>query len=376
MCEVIAGQSPPGSSYNASGHGLPFYQGKKDFGCRYLRPPTVWSTRATKIAEAGDILMSVRAPVGPINVAPEQVCIGRGLAAIRVGCELDREYLWYALLHLQSQIQGKEGAVFPSISRREIEAVPIPLPPIEEQKRIAAILDQAFEGLARARENVEANLKNAREIFEGFLTSIFVRRDTSWEMVTLGNLCHQITVGHVGPMSSRYRPSGTPFLRSQNVRPFEIDLTNVKYIDEKFTSELKKSELRPGDVAIVRTGYPGTCAVIPEELALANCADLVIARTGPKLNPNFLAMLLNSNFGKSLVSEAAVGAAQKHFNVSAAKKSVIPLPPIQVQQKLVERCQEIRADVASLETAVAQKLIFLDHLDQGLLHKAFSGELT
>ncbi len=83
VCEVIAGQSPEGRFYNTQGNGLPFYQGKKEFTEKFIGSPTTWTTKITKVALKDDILMSVRAPVGPVNFATEKICIGRGLAAIR-----------------------------------------------------------------------------------------------------------------------------------------------------------------------------------------------------------------------------------------------------------------------------------------------------
>ena len=259
---------------------------------------------------------------------------------------------------------------------RHLKDQAIKYPPLEEQQRIVAVLDEAFEGLARARAHAEANLQNARELFESHLVELFTHPDSSWQQAQLNDYCERITVGHVGPMAKRYVSSGTPFLRSQNVRPFKIDLTDVKYIDEEFTRELGKSELRPGDVAIVRTGYPGTCAVIPEDLELANCADLVISRTGPKLNPHFLALLLNSTYGKNLVAGASVGAAQKHFNVGAAKRAVFPFPPLLEQERLVEQADQISTACNSLAAIAEEKLQDLDDLRQSLLQKAFAGELT
>src|SRR3954469_19329308 len=94
---------------------------------------------------------------------------------------------------------------------------------------------------------------------------------------------------------------------------------SVVYVDRKFHGELAKSQLRPGDVAIVRTGYPGTAAVIPESLTLSNCADLVIVRVGEQLDPQYVAAFFNSSYGKKLVSGNLNGAAQKHFNVTSAK---------------------------------------------------------
>jgi type I restriction enzyme S subunit len=114
-------------------------------------------------------------------------------------------------------------------------------------------------------------------------------------------------------MANLYKPAGIPFLRSQNIRPFSVSMQNMVFIDEAFHAALAKSSLQAGDVAIVRTGYPGTAAVIPDSLGVANCSDLVIVRPGPEIDAHFLTAFFNSSFGKSMVSGKVVGAAQKHF---------------------------------------------------------------
>ena len=177
-------------------------------------------------------------------------------------------------------------------------------------------------------------------------------------------------------MAQRYLESGTPFLRSQNIRPFEISLDDVKFIDDGFREELRKSELRPGDVAIVRSGYPGTAAVIPESLPVANCADLVIAQPRSAISAHFLAMFLNSTFGKSMVAERAVGAAQKHFNVSAAKEVDFSFPPIEEQERIVGQAERMRAHTRRLASSFAEKLSSIADLRQSFLQQAFSGRLT
>jgi type I restriction enzyme S subunit len=239
-----------------------------------------------------------------------------------------------------------------------------------------AILDAAFEGLTRAKENADANLQNARELFESTVSELLSNPQQDWTRGKLTDFCEKITVGHVGPMATKYVDNGIPFLRSQNVRPFHVDLENVKFVDEEFHAELKKSELCPGDVAIVRTGYPGTSAVIPETLIVANCADLVIAKTGPKLDAHFLALLLNSDYGKKLVAGAAVGAAQKHFNVGAAKAALFDFPPLQIQHESVVKLDFARKQLKTLEQLGATKLTDIADLRQSLLQKALAGELT
>jgi type I restriction enzyme S subunit len=268
------------------------------------------------------------------------------------------------------------GMTVPKLNQGRLREIPIPIPPLEEQKRIVAVLDQTFAALDRARALAEANLADAEELFDGWLTAVFHEHPPEWASSKLRDLCHQITVGFVGPMADRYSSEGTPFLRSQNVRPFRINLADVKFIDDGFRAELKKSELRPGDVAIVRTGYPGTAAVIPDDLPLANCADLVIARPKDELHPEFLAMFLNSSFGKKMVAEKSVGAAQKHFNVGAAKEVDFAYPTLEEQLAIVNQMKAMRSYSTRLYDQCQAKIDELQGLRQALLQQAFAGELT
>lgn len=155
-----------------------------------------------------------------------------------------------------------------------------------------------------------------------------------WRRVKLKDVCQKITVGHVGPMAKEYVDDGIPFLRSQNIEPFRLNLSSVKYITPQFHARLKKSALAPGDVAVVRTGYPGTACVIPGELPVSNCADLVIIRPSNVLDAKYLAALFNSTWGQGSIAGTLVGVAQQHFNVGAAKGMVIDLPPLPTQQKI------------------------------------------
>lgn len=155
-----------------------------------------------------------------------------------------------------------------------------------------------------------------------------------WNEIKLKDLCEKITVGHVGSMAGEYVENGIPFLRSLNIKPYYLDHNNMMFVDKRFHEKLKKSSLKPGDVAVVRTGYPGTACVIPKNLGEVNCSDLVIIRPGKNLNPHYLAALFNSAFGRSLVSGNLVGAAQQHFNVTVAKELKLLIPPKSQQDKI------------------------------------------
>lgn len=136
-------------------------------------------------------------------------------------------------------------------------------------------------------------------------------------------------------MAKEYVEGGIPFLRSQNVLPFRLDLSDVKFIDADFHARLKKSALRPGDVVIVRTGKPGTAAVVPADLLVANCSDLVIVRPGARLDSRFLAYYVNG-IAHHHVNAHLVGAVQQHFNVGSARTMPLFLPPLPEQRRIAE----------------------------------------
>jgi type I restriction enzyme S subunit len=140
-CLITMGQSPESKFYNTHGEGLPFYQGKAEFG-KTCPSPRVWCAQPQKIAEKDDILISVRAPVGPTNICPDRSCIGRGLAAINA-LNSNHVYLLFCLRAFEKQIAEKGvGSTFVAISRADLAHLPIPVPPIAEQHRIVAKVDQ------------------------------------------------------------------------------------------------------------------------------------------------------------------------------------------------------------------------------------------
>ena len=153
-----------------------------------------------------------------------------------------------------------------------------------------------------------------------------------WKEVELSEVA-DLTVGFVGTMASHYTDRGVLFLRSTNIEPFNIKIDDVKYISSEFNETIKKSQLNPDDVVIVRTGKPGACTVIPQKTEPWNCSDLVIIHPNKKkINPLFLASYINLASG--VINAHLVGAVQQHFNVGAAKKIKIPLPSIDVQNRI------------------------------------------
>ncbi len=174
----------------------------------------------------------------------------------------------------------------------------------------------------------------------------------TWRQVALGDVAAEVTVGYVGPMASEYVSDGVPFLRSLNVREHRIDLADVRYITPTFNERLAKSLLRPGDVVTVRTGKPGTTAVIPESLPIANCSDVVITRPGGDLDSRWLSYYING-VADGFVASRLVGAVQQHFNVGSAKEMQLLLPPIEEQRA-------IAATLGALDDRIESNLRAID----------------
>jgi type I restriction enzyme, S subunit len=143
VCKVIMGQSPPSTTYNTDGRGLPFFQGKVDFGEIY--PQTrVFCSNPVRIAEPGDVLISVRAPVGPTNLVRERCCIGRGLSALRPTEKINTQFLLYFLRYHEPRLASQGlGSTFSAVNRDDLEDIPTPLPSMIEQEHVAAQLTEA-----------------------------------------------------------------------------------------------------------------------------------------------------------------------------------------------------------------------------------------
>ena len=374
FAEVIAGQSPEGSHYNRSGDGLPFYQGKKDFGEKFIRAPTTWTRRTTKIALEGDILMSVRAPVGPVNFATQKCCIGRGLAAIRGSKDLNKDFLFYFLLSKQDEICGSEGAVFASINKREIERISIAVPSLPEQQRIVALLDEAFDGIATAKANAEKNLKNARELFESHLQAVFTQRGEGWENHTLVSICSLfVDSAHRTP---KYQENGIPALRPRDVANGELNLAGAALVSqEEYEIQAKRHKPSTGDIVYSRELSFGWAALLPKSPRVCLSQGMCLFRPSPNVDSALLLYVLNGPIGREQAKRVAVGTAHPHINLGDIKSYQIPLPPFEEQRRLSQSLDAIAAETQRLEAIYQQKLAALDELKKSMLHKAFNGEL-
>lgn len=187
ICDIFFGQSPPSSTYNDIGEGLPFFQGKAEFGEIY---PTIkkYCSAPVKIAPKNSILLSVRAPVGPTNITSLNCCIGRGLAALVPLGGIATEYMLYLMRSIEKKVDTLgTGSTFKAISKDVVENLSFSIPPLEEQKRVLAKIEELFseldagvENLKKAKEQLAVYRQSLlKQAFEGKLTEVWRKENAN-----------------------------------------------------------------------------------------------------------------------------------------------------------------------------------------------------
>jgi type I restriction enzyme, S subunit len=297
--------------------------------------------------------------------------------------QLDRRFLFYWITNqtiVDAINETCTGARMPRANVADIFTFSIALPPLAEQKQIVAVLDSAFEGLARARANTEANLQAARELFDAAVSAIFDLEVQSGDVAPLESVTVLITKGSSPKWQgvSYVDEPGVLFVTSENVGTNEILLDAPKYVDAAFNLKDRKSILRNGDVLtnIVGASIGRTAVFERDDVANINQAVCMMrCRQGMLLN-HFLAYLLNSPFFKQQLHAAEVDNARANLSLTFFRELKIPLPTFGRQQVIVEQIHGLIAICRDLQSYYRAKLADLDDLRQSLLQKAFAGELT
>ena len=285
---------------------------------------------------------SIHLDEGSIGIAPERCLISPMYTVFKADrSQVDPDYLIRYLKSPRAMAhypQLGRGAVHrrKAISLSALGGLPVPLPSLLEQRRIAALLDHV-DALRAKRRQVLTHL-------DALVESVFHQMfDLRRDLLPFAAACERITVGVVVKPASHYVESGVPALRTLNVKPGRIVLDDLVHFSEASNNgPLAKSRLRSGDLVIARTGKAGTTAIVPPELDGANAIDLIVATPAADVaSPIYLEALLNSETGKRVVSGEARGQIQQHFNVGSLKNALVPLPPLPLQMRFAERVEQI-----------------------------------
>jgi type I restriction enzyme S subunit len=389
-CDIVLGQSPSSDTYNADGIGLPFYQGKAEFGDLYPTPEK-WCSSPKKIAEENDILITVRAPVGPTNLCPEKSCIGRGLAAIRPRNGMPNKFFLYYLRYIEKEWDSKAtGTTFKAITGDVLRNQEMPLPPLAEQERIVARLEELLSDLeagVAALERVRAGVKRykasvLKAACEGKLFGDRGIEDgellEEGRWVTVGDVTESMKNGVYKP-AEYYADDGIACLRMYNIEDGAIvwkDIKRMKLTEE----EVETYRLLPGDILVNRVNsreLVGKTAVIPSGLE-----SIVYESKNIRLK-------IKQDIADSTYINYCFGAyRQRYFNFNAQQvvgmasinqtqiaQMPIPLPPLEEQLRIVVEVERRLESARAVESAVEVGLKRAGRLRQAVLRSAFEGRL-
>jgi type I restriction enzyme S subunit len=424
VAEIIMGSSPPSLTYNKERKGLPFFQGKTDFGPLF---PTarIWCSSPHKVAEEGDVLISVRAPVGPTNLSIERACIGRGLGAIRPRAEIPSLFVLFYLRSIENSVsQMGTGSTFTAIKRSDLESVPFPLAPLNEQKRIVAKIEALFaesKTVREALEKVPLLLQKCRESIlvkavkgelthrnpkaepaEKLLEKIRQERKRAkqlrlvqkedhlsmakpelpktWIWTDVGSLIIDARYGTSQKCSTD--PHGVPVLRIPNVVNGRLDFRDLKYAELK-KDEIARLSLSLGDILVVRTNgslnLVGRVSVV-DRLDQPFAFASYLIRLRPALSgtiSKYLRLVLNSQLGRKVIEEKSrTTAGQYNVNLETLRSIPVPLPPYEEMQSLVDKIEASFSFIDAVRLGVDKARERVNRLGRSILKKAFSGTLT
>ena len=375
---VVTGSTPPKADPDFWGGDIPFATPAQ---LGFQRPITTAHEYVTsegadrgRLLPEGAVLVCCIGSLGKTGIAGVPLISNQQINAIIFDpIQVDARYGYHAARSLTPLLEHFAPSTTVKIVKKSAFAeFQIPHPPLAEQKRIAGILDAADALRAKRREA----LAQVDILLQSTFLDMFgdpVTNPMGWEMVNAGRVSRRLTVGIVVKPASYYQPTGVPAIRSLNVRTNKIEITSLVYVSvEDNEGRLKKTRVWKDDVLLVRSGQPGTAAVVPAGLDGVNAIDILILTPDQHVaHPVYLSNYFNSAGGKRMVLGAQRGQIQKHLNLGSLRSAPIPLPPLDLQCRFAAIVESIERQKASQRAYLAE----LDTLFVSLQSRAFRGDL-
>lgn len=368
IADINMGQSPSGSSYNNNGRGIPFLQGNKTFGFLY---PTIdtWTTEPKKFGKKNSVLMSVRAPVGDLNIANKDICIGRGLCSIEMK-NGNNQFLYYLMKNSIKKIKMKStGTVFESINRKELENIEILDFDKSQQKKISKIL---FDIDKKIELNIQTN-DNLYKILEQYIKEHYYNN----EFVRNGN------VNDIGKIQGGYafkskdllnETTNNKVLKIKNISASGVDIDNTQCVYDEVADKVdKKFLLLRGNVIIAMTGAElgKTGYLYGQDYRYFLNQRVGVIRGNDKYSELYLNCLFLLKDMQNTLNSKGYGSAQPNISTSDIENIEIPIPKEDELETFYEKCNPIYSKMI-LNSEQNQSLT---QLRDSLLPKLMNGEI-
>jgi type I restriction enzyme S subunit len=333
-------------------------------------------------SKIGDIVFSRVGSYGrsSIVVTDQEFCLGQNTVFIIP--QIDSYYFYY---YLNSPVAREQidslvaGTTQPTVSLKSIKSIVVPVPPVNEQKRIVAILDQAFADIDKARATAERNLKNARELFDSYLQQVFSYEGESGKVAKLEELVTKdcsLSYGIVQP--GLEIDGGLPVVRPTDLTSETIQINGLKRINPTLAESYKRTTLQGGELLLCVRGSTGVISVAASELKGANVTRGIvpIRLASEHMMQKFGYYQFISKKVQEQIREKTYGAALMQINIRDVKKLEFAVPPSSYQNDAIAKLDEMTLLVDRLKNVYQDKLNNLSELKKSILQKAFTGELT
>jgi type I restriction enzyme S subunit len=392
IAEIIPGNSPPSSTYNEKGEGLPFFQGNSEFGHFHPEADT-WCSEPRKEAEKNDVLMSIRAPVGDLNIADRNCCIGRGLAALRPKT-LNGLYLFYNLAERRPWLSRlATGSTFKSVTKSDLQLLDIPVPPLSEQRKIATVLHNVDQTIQKTGEIIE----QATRVRKGLMQDLFwyglddngelrdsdsgskPYRETKygeipvdWDIIPLKQLVPEdapIVYGILKP--GDHQPNGVPVVKVKDIHDGEIKQDDILHTSKEIHEDFKRAELREGDLLFTIRGTVGRMAFVPESLDGGNITQDTARIRITEANPRFIQYFFETETPNNYFERNTIGQAVQGINLEDLREVPVHLPSEEEQARIVEIIDGYSETLRN-ERKYQQRL---EQFKKGLMQDLLSGKV-
>jgi type I restriction enzyme S subunit len=393
MAAINMGQSPNSDDCTEEEIGPPFLQGNADFGERCPLPRSYCAV-ANKLANANDILFSVRAPVGAINVADQSYGIGRGLCAITAKSEHSMRFVFHALQVMKSELFAvATGSTYEAVSTDQVGNAKCLAPSLPEQTQIATFLDREtakIDALVAEQRRLMALLKEKRQAVISHAVTRGLNPDAPlkpsgiewlgdvqahWDVLRLKKLARKLTDGeHISPSLS---DSGVPLLSAKDVRDWQVDYDVEKFVTIE-NAELfwRRCQPEKGDVLVVSRGATvGRVGIVESDTAFCLMGSVILCKPAEGFDPAFLYFALNAKHAQTSLWFSSDSSAQQAIYIRDVADVPVPIPPHAERKEIASflKAEMFKFDTLTLE---AQRAIdLLQERRTALISAAVTGQI-
>ena len=367
-CEVTMGQSPKSSTYNTRQDGLPFFQGKAEFG--EMSPVAKkWCNAPQRIAQKADVLISVRAPVGPVNIADTECCVGRGLGVLRPNSKaLITMWLFWYMRSAEEKISNMgTGTTFGGISGDILRKFPIPLPPMNKQKEIVARIEFLLGRLDNAAAATEKAKKNLQQCKNSKLRSFF----NGEAMTPISDICQTSSGGTPARANPAYYGGDIPWVKCKDLIDGVITKTEEQITAEGLANS--NTKILPKGTLLIAL-YAGSTIGRLGILDMEACTNQAICAltASEKVDTKYLFWYLMSI--RDDLQSQAVGGVQLNINQSVLRQTKVWLPSPETQKEIVARIESLFGGLDAVETTIATQKQKIKKCKNSTLAVFMSGE--